>query len=144
MSNVRNRRPDEGDVDMMKRAKCLNDAVATYREMRPDASPIAIGRLMGKLAGHFATDYSDAKGLKMLGLAGHETTNFVEITSESSNNGIEVECLIAVHLPSGVEVFDSREALAYDVFVKEARNRPAREKEIRERHMEEKHATNII
>ena len=123
---------------MMRRAKCMDDAVAKYREMRPDASPIAMGRLMGKLAGHFATDYSDAKGLRMLGLGGHETSNFVEITSEFNSNGIEVECLIAVHLPSGVEVFDSREALGYDVFVKAAKDRPERESEIRKLHMDEK------
>ena len=94
-----------------------------YSRLRPESSQMAARRYARKAGAHLATDYSDARGLKILGLDVAEARPYIEfqITEEDT---LDIEWMVYVIDSSGSgEVFDTHEVLGYDTFVKSA---PAR------------------
>ena len=116
-----------------KRAGNLADALETFGEFRPEATRLTQTRFAKHAGAHFGTDYTDARGLRAVGLSGREVKNYVEFNQYDDDDTIEIVYHLAVKDDEGDwVVFDKSEALWYDTFIRQAHVVPDRMKEQRE------------
>lgn len=104
-----------------KRASNIGDALETFRQFRPNTTRLTQTRFAKNAGGHFGTDYSEARGLRAVGLNGREVRNYVEFNQYDDDDKIEIVYHIAVKDDDGDwVVFDKSEALWYDTFIRQA------------------------
>jgi len=120
-----------------KRASNIGDALETFRRFRPDTTRLTQTRFAKQAGGHLGTDYSEARGLRAVGLNGREVRNYVEFNQYDDDDKIEIVYHIAVKDDEGDwVVFDKSEALWYDTFIRQAHgvtDGMKEQREIRER-----------
>ena len=117
----------------MKFAKSAAEAIEIHSRVKK--TKISRGRFASRVKKHFETDYSNGRGLKLLGLDGRETKNFIEFYVDDSGEFI-YETMVAVKGDDGWEVFDNQEALGYSPFLLAPSKFEERAKIERDKHYE--------
>ena len=110
------------------------EALKTYTST--PRTPQAVKRMTTMLRRHFERDWSDAKGLRRLGVAGGECQPYVEFFDG------ETILMVRVSVGDSWEAFDNNEALGYsDILLTSeeiaAAVRPVREQRIANKRKEE-------
>lgn len=120
--------------------RTADSAIEELTRLRPDITLAAVKRNRTRIRHHLETDYSDGRGLRLLGHGGNKTKNFIEFYDNEEKNRIDVEFLVAVDIDGQWEVFSSDEALGYTVFIIAKDTLEKRKAEEKERHLQEKKA----
>ena len=119
----------------------LDYAVQVFKELRPDASDMAVSGFKTKAKNHLKKDYSDARGLKVFGLSGCKCVPALELLDyECDELGVEVEYAVIVDDGKGGLRFDSSELLLYNTFTRDMVGIKARHKKLQKRYTGDNHA----
>ena len=113
-----------------------DSALAELKRLRPDISASGLARNRGRIKAHLEHDYSEGRGLRVLGIDARGTKNFIEFYHNELNGRIEIEHLVAVLCGDSWEVFDRDEALGYNSFIIRPEALEAAKAEQRENHLE--------
>lgn len=95
------------------------EALVAFRDFRPDATERSQKMFARKCGSHFAKDFTGAAGLRMVGCGEWKTRNAIEFHQLDSGM-IEIDYLVIAIDGDDYNVFDTREALGYDTFIKAA------------------------
>ncbi len=122
--------------------KDLDYAVQIFKELKPDASKMAVSGFRTKAKNHLKKDYSGARGLKVFGLSGCKCVPALELLDyECDELGVEVEYAVIVDDKKGGLRFDSSELLMYNTFTRDMAGIKARHKQLQKQHAGDNHAT---
>ena len=122
--------------------RTTESAITELRRLRPDLTVAAEKRNAGRIKAHLKRDYTDARGLLILGHKGCQTKNFIEFYDNPEKGTIDVEYLIAVDIDGQYEVFDSHELLVSNEFIVGEGVLTERKEEVKQQHLQEKRDEN--
>ncbi len=123
--------------------RTTESAIERLKQLRPDITDAAVKRNAGRIKAHLARDYSESRGLIVLGHAGNNTKNFIEFYV-GEKGSVDVEFLVAVDIDGQWEVFDSHELICKNEFIIGAGEVAARAEEIKQQHLQEKRDENYV
>ena len=122
--------------------RTTESAVTELRRLRPDLTIAAEKRNAGRIKAHLSRDYTDSRGLLVLGHKGCRTKNFIEFYDNEERGTTDVEYLIAVEIDRQWEVFDSHELCVSNEFIVGEGVLTKRKEEVKQQHLQEKRDEN--
>lgn len=93
----------------------VKTAVEVFNRQKPSKS--SKQRFENKVKKHLERDYSQARGLAMLGISGNKTKPFIEVDINTDSNKIDFDLMVAVFVNDEWIVFAKSEALGYNDFI---------------------------